>query len=86
MITEFTEKSIKTDTENILFWIKRARLYLEHGNARMAANALNNTTSWLLSLVCIQTRLESNDAKIDWEEIFKACDNTAQEKLTKGDF
>lgn len=86
MITEYTEKSIKTDTENVLFWIKRAKLYLKHGNARMAANALTNTVSWLLSLSCMQTKLDLNGDQIDWKEIFDVCNNTAQEKIAKGDF
>lgn len=83
-ISEFAERNIRFNTTELLYWMARAAQDIKNGDANAANAAFLNVLQYNHILANTQVRMEDMEQP-DWEEIYLACLNSANERMLKGD-
>lgn len=83
-ISEYTDRNIRFNTTELLYWMARGAEYIKNGDANGANSAFLNVLQYNHILANTQVRMEDMEQP-NWEEIYLACLNSANERMLKGD-
>ena len=79
-ISQYTDIAIRRDTQNILFWIVKTQEHLKRGDGHLAHSSLAEAIKSCLYLCEKQKIIEDCDQP-NWEQIYDACLDGAQEEV-----
>ena len=79
-ISQYTDIAIIRDTQNILYWIVKVQEQLKHGDANLAHSFLAEAIKSCLYL-CEKQKIIEDCEQPNWEQIYDACLDSAQEEV-----
>ena len=79
-ISQYTDIAIRRDTQNVLFWIVKVQEHLKRGDGHLAHSSLAEALKNCLYL-CEKQKIIEDCEQPNWEQIYNACLDGAQEEV-----